>query len=146
MPPVPPKHEDTPRPRPDRSRDKALLIAIEYKWPIHGSVEVLDSPHSDLFKMRNHLVEDWHYHSDNIVILKDGPENEVDPDMIPTRNNIVRMSLLIADDNEYLTPVYYSCGRSTVLCTTSRQGIVVCSFVRVIMTYECPIDIFPSLP
>ncbi|KAI0765757.1 peptidase C14, caspase domain-containing protein [Irpex lacteus] len=90
MPPVPPKTEDTPRPRPDRSRDKALLIAIEYKWPIHGSVEVLDSPHSDLFKMRNHLVEDWHYHSDNIVVLKDGPEDEVDPDMIPTRNNILR--------------------------------------------------------
>ena len=75
----------------DRSRDKALLIAIEYKWPEFPGVDTLNSPHKDMERMRQHLISHWGYHPENITTLKDGPKGEVDDSMFPTRGNIVRL-------------------------------------------------------
>lgn len=75
----------------DRSRDKALLIAIEYKWPQTETVKKLDTPHKDLKRVREHLISHWGYHEENIITLKDGPKGEVDDSMVPTRGNIVRL-------------------------------------------------------
>ncbi|KAI0090096.1 peptidase C14, caspase domain-containing protein [Irpex rosettiformis] len=74
----------------DRSRDKALLVAIEYKWPPFEGVLPLNTPHKDLERVRWHLMTHWGYHPQNITTLKDGPTDEVDENMVPTRANIFR--------------------------------------------------------
>lgn len=77
-----------PTPIRDRSRDKALLIGIEYKWPpSHDDVSSLSNPHSDVDLLWKHLVEHEGYLPENITVLRDGPE--IDSLMEPNRLNIV---------------------------------------------------------
>jgi len=71
----------------DRSRDKALLIAIEYKWPKFDGVPELHTSHKDLERVREHLIDHWNYLPEHITIQKDG---ECDEATIPTRDNILR--------------------------------------------------------
>ncbi|KAI0765758.1 peptidase C14, caspase domain-containing protein [Irpex lacteus] len=74
----------------DRTRDKALLVAIEYRWPEHPEVTSLNTPHKDLERVYKHLTGYWGYLKQNITILKDGPKSEVDASKSPTRQNILR--------------------------------------------------------
>lgn len=94
----------------DRTRDKALLVAIEYRWPEHPEVTSLNTPHKDLERVYKHLTGYWGYLKQNITILKDGPKGEVDATKSPTRQNIVRHfyfipSLCYANQSSYTRPI-----------------------------------------
>ncbi|KAI0338052.1 peptidase C14 [Trametopsis cervina] len=75
---------DIPR---DRTRDKALLISIEYKKSSYGKVKPLATAHADLERMHDHLIQHWGYLKENITVLRDDDKDEL---MVPTRDYILR--------------------------------------------------------
>lgn len=74
----------------DRSRDKALLVGIQYNNPISDEVTPLHYPHRDMKIFKRYLEEHEGYNADNIVVLMDR-ENESE-DTLPTKANIVSHS------------------------------------------------------
>ncbi|KAI0338053.1 hypothetical protein BDW22DRAFT_1432890 [Trametopsis cervina] len=71
----------------DRTRDKALLISIEYKRFPHDDVPKLDTAHADLERVYTHLVQHWGYLEENITVLRD---DHLDTHLVPTRDHIFR--------------------------------------------------------
>jgi hypothetical protein len=69
----------------ERTRDKALLIAIEYKRYPHNDVRELETL-QEAERMRQHLIDHWGYLARNIILMREDDGNE---SMIPTRDNIV---------------------------------------------------------
>ena len=86
----------------DRSRDKALLIGIEYN-PVHHGVGALRHPHRDVDMFREYLVEHEGYLPENVKVLKDDRRDVLTQ---PTKMNIVSfavVSLDSADDDRPLS-------------------------------------------
>ena len=85
-----PQHEPTR----DRSRDKALLIGIEYAYPAHdvpvikgvGQVKQLRNVHRDTKALREYLIKVEAYLPTNVVALLD---DNKDSSLQPTKENIV---------------------------------------------------------
>lgn len=77
----------------DRSRDKALLVGIQYNNPASDEVSPLHYPHRDMKIFKRYLEEHEGYNADNIVVLMDR-ENESE-DTLPTKANIVSLFLCI---------------------------------------------------
>lgn len=77
----------------DRSRDKALLVGIQYNNPASDEVTPLHYPHRDMKIFKRYLEEHEGYNADNIVVLMDR-ENESE-DTLPTKANIVSLFLCI---------------------------------------------------
>lgn len=69
----------------DRTRDKALLIGIEYN-PAHDDVKALGNPHRDIDLFKEYLMEHEGYLPERIRVLKDDGQH---PLTQPTKNNIV---------------------------------------------------------
>ena len=80
-----------PTPTRDRTRDKALLIGIEYRWhPGYDEVTALSNTHKDVRLLEKFLIEHEGYLPQNITVLVDGTDDQL---MEPSRANIVGISL-----------------------------------------------------
>ncbi|KIP05940.1 hypothetical protein PHLGIDRAFT_128592 [Phlebiopsis gigantea 11061_1 CR5-6] len=70
----------------DRTRDKALLIGIEYN-PVQHGVGALRHPHRDVAMFRDYLVEHEGYFPENVKVLRDDGRDILTQ---PTKMNIFR--------------------------------------------------------
>ncbi|KAJ3555600.1 hypothetical protein NM688_g2485 [Phlebia brevispora] len=114
-----------PRTRPrrqtrDRSRDRALLIGIEYQYPPRHGVPPLSRPHKDVQEFRKHLIRKWRYLEENIVVLLDMPGTP--KNRLPTRANILyQIDLLVsqAQPGDHLT--FYFAGHCYQLVSHDKH-------------------------
>lgn len=78
------------RPPPNRIRDKALLIGIQYEDPAYPGVSRLRNPHEDVRLLKDYLMKHEGYLEENITTMMD--VEGVDSQLDPTRDNIVSNS------------------------------------------------------
>lgn len=76
----------------DRSRDKALLIGIEYN-PAHDNVAPLRNPHRDVDLFREFLIQHEGYLPERVKVLKDDGKDLLTQ---PTKMNIVSRIVFVA--------------------------------------------------
>ncbi|KIP04712.1 hypothetical protein PHLGIDRAFT_129342 [Phlebiopsis gigantea 11061_1 CR5-6] len=98
----------------DRTRDKALLIGIEYRWHQgYDEVTALSNPHKDVQLLKTFLIEHEGYLEQNITVLVDGTEDQL---MEPSRANILReIDSFVADMREGDRRVFFFGGHGTQL-------------------------------
>ena len=75
-----------------RSKDKALLVGIQYDNPASDDVAKLKYPHRDIDLFKKYLEDHEGYEPRNIVVLVDRKDQP--PEAMPTKQNIVRIYLL----------------------------------------------------
>lgn len=63
----------------DRSRDKALLIGVQYDFPTRNPVAPLSTPHRDVRLLKDFLVAHEGYLTQNIAVLMDDAKSDVRP-------------------------------------------------------------------
>ncbi|GJE85397.1 caspase family protein [Phanerochaete sordida] len=76
----------SPASRPNRARDKALLIGVGYDNPVKPPVGRLATPRRDVGLLKEFLVEKERYREENVAVLTDDAEDE---SRRPTRFNII---------------------------------------------------------